>query len=86
MSIEHGQNMLETKSKSKKINFTLGEIMHSCQDDESVRKAVARIFQEFSEEDKFLKYFDTTWLSNDKICKCHVTLDHDFFFSIIACF
>jgi hypothetical protein len=47
---------------------------------ESILKVVARIFQEFSEEDKFLKYFDTTLLSNDKICKCHVALDHDFFF------
>ena len=77
---KHVGNKVKVKENKVRIFRALGEIMHSCQDDESVRKVVARIFQEFSEEDKFLKYFDTTWLSNDKICKCHITLDHDFFF------
>ena len=47
----------------------LGHIMHSCQDDASVQNAVARIFEDFSEETNLLKYFKTTWLANNKICK-----------------
>ena len=69
---------MKIKENKVCVICSLREIMHSCQNDESVRKAVARIFHEFSEEEIFLKYFDTTWLSNDKICKCHVTLNHNY--------
>ena len=63
--------MLEIKSKEgKKIHIfcALGEIMHSCQDDGSVQHAVVRFLDEFSEHKRFLEYFITTWLANDKIC------------------
>ena len=43
--------------------------MHSCQDIEAVQKAVASLFVDFSEHKKKLKYFKTTWLANNKICK-----------------
>lgn len=56
----------------------LGKIMHSCKDDELVRKAIAGIFSKFSDEEHFLKYFDTTWISNDKICNCYATTYHDY--------
>ena len=76
---------MKVKENKVCILRALGEIMHSCQNDESVQKAVARIFHEFSEEEKFMKYFDITWLSNERICKCHVTLNHNYY-SILACF
>ena len=52
-----------------RIFHALGEIMHLCQDHEAMQKAVASLFVEFSEHKKKLKYFKTTWLANNKICK-----------------
>ena len=57
------------KEKRVSIFHALGEIMHSCKDDFSVQKAVAKILEEFQDEEKFLGYFKTTWLDNNKICK-----------------
>ena len=64
--------MLEIKSKEgKKIRIfrALEEIMHSCQDDGSIQHVVVRFLDEFNEHKRFLEYFRTTWLANDKICK-----------------
>ena len=64
------------KGRENRIHIfrALGEIMHSCQDHEVVQKAVASLFVEFSEHRKFLKYFKTTWLANNKICKFFCSL------------
>ena len=63
-----GNKVKGSESKSH-IFRALWEIMHSCHDDESVKNALARFFDEFSEHKSFLKYFNTTWLANNKICK-----------------
>ena len=57
------------KGKRVSIFHAIGEIMHSCKDDISVQKAVEKILEEFQDEEKFLAYFKTTWLGNNKICK-----------------
>ena len=57
------------KEKRASIFCALGEIMHSCKDDFSVQKGVAKILEEFQDEEKFMGYFKTTWLDNNKICK-----------------
>jgi len=61
----------KVKGRENKIHIfrALGEIMHSCQDDGSVQQAVARFLGKFSEHKKFIEYFTTTWLGNNKICK-----------------
>ena len=61
----------KVKGRENKICIfrALGEIMHPCQDDGSVQHAVVRFIDEFGEDKRFLEYFRTTWLANDKICK-----------------
>ena len=34
---------------------SLGEIMHTCEDDESVKKTVERFFERFSDHPRFLE-------------------------------
>ena len=61
----------ENKGRENKIHIfrALGDIRHSCQAHEAIQKEVASLFVEVSEHKKFLKYFKTTWLANNKICK-----------------
>ena len=56
--------------------------MHSCQDDGSVQHVVVRFLDEFSEHKRFLEYFRTTWLANNKICKF---FEVDFYDYILRC-
>ena len=66
------KNVLRKVSGKEKIvsfSHALGEIMHSCKDDISVQKAIAKILEEFQDEEIFLGYFKTTSLDNNKICK-----------------
>ena len=62
-------NKVNGKENKVSIFRALGLIMHSCLDDNSVKKAVARIFDEFKDQEKFLNYFKMTWPDNNKICK-----------------
>jgi hypothetical protein len=52
---KHVGSKVKVKENKVCLFCALREIVHSCQDDEFVQKVVARIFHEFSEEDKFLK-------------------------------
>ena len=66
------KNVLSKVSgKEKRVSIFLapGGIMHSCKDDLSVQKVVAKILEEFQYEETFMGYFKTTWLDNNKICK-----------------
>ena len=62
-------NKVKGRENNISIFRTLGEIMHSCQDDGSVQHEIVRFLDEFREHKRFLDYFRTTWLANDKICK-----------------
>ena len=62
-------NKVKGRENKIRIFYALGEIMNSCQDDGSVQHVVERFLDEFNEHKRFLDYFRTTWLANDKICK-----------------
>ena len=74
----------KVKGRENKIRIfrALGEIMHSCQDEEAVQNAIASLFDEFSEHKRFLEYFKSTWLDNNKICKFLVAY---FYYRIMQC-
>ena len=62
-------NKVKGRENKTRIFRALGEIMHSCQDDGFIQHAVVRLLDEFSEHKRFLDYFRTNCLANDKICK-----------------
>lgn len=71
-------NKSQGRENQIRIFHALGEIMHTCEDDESVKKEVEILFEGFSDHTKFLEYFKTTWLSNKKICKFLISVSfHD---------
>lgn len=63
------QNKVHGREKKAQIYHALGEIMHSCHDDESVQDAVKRMLEKFQDQKKFINYFQKTWLANNKIRK-----------------
>ena len=75
------KNVLDkVNGKENKVSIfrALGLIMHSCVDENLVKKVVARIFDEFKDQEFFLNYFKMTWLDNNKIlsgvalCHCYI--------------
>ena len=70
-------NKFKGKENKIRIFCALGEIMHSCHDDESVQHVVTKLFNDFKEEKKNLQYFKTNWLSNNKIRKFFIVSFHD---------
>jgi len=77
-------NKVQGRENQIRIFHALGEIMHTCADDESVKKAVENLFEGFSDHTKFLEYFKTTWLANNKICKFLLSGFNDSFLHVIC--
>jgi hypothetical protein len=83
-SLKNVGNKVKGRENQIRIFRGLGEIMHMCKDDESVRKKVESLFEEFSEQIFFLEYFRNTWLSNNKICKLLIGGYNDSIFHVIC--
>lgn len=77
-------NKVQGRENQIHIFHSLGEIMHTCEDDESVKKTVERFFERFRDQPRFLEYFKTTWLANNKICKFLVSGFNDSIFHVIC--
>ena len=77
-------NKVQGRENQINIFHSLGEIMHACEDDESVKKTVERFFERFRDQPRFLEYFKTTWLANNKICKFLVSGFNDSIFHVIC--
>eukprot|EP01018_Ginkgo_biloba_P001591 Gb_21672 [translate_table: standard] len=56
-----------SKQKNHDMFKDLGNIMHACKDDHDVRQAINKFYVDYADQQKFLHYFSTTWLSNDRI-------------------
>eukprot|EP01018_Ginkgo_biloba_P007645 Gb_03303 [translate_table: standard] len=68
-----------SKEKSHDMFKDLGNIMHACKDDHVVHQAINKFYADYADQQKFLNYFSSTWLSNNRIymwAKAYRTMQH----------
>jgi len=78
--VKNMNRLVPNPDRAKLMLKELGDIMKYCSNDD-VTYAIEGFSNKYVDEKKFLDYFQTNWVSGDKICKCAYSCLYLSFFS-----
>lgn len=78
--VKNMNRLVPNPDRAKLMLKELGDIMKYCSNDD-VTYAIEGFSNKYADEKKFLDYFQTNWVSGDKLCKCAYSCLYLSFFS-----